>query len=159
MNTPPQGSSFGVPPGSPPFGPPPDGGPPPPGAPPPQGPPPGPYRATSGLEPHRGAAVLALGIFSIVVPLISGLCCMPAGFVGVAFGIPAILMGRADMKKYASGVMDPTGYSSTQAGYICGIIGTCIATLELLATIFVFVIYGSLIGLALLGVGAQGAGY
>jgi hypothetical protein len=107
------------------------------------------------LEPHRGALVLAFGIFSIVVPLIGGLCCLPSGLVGLAFGIPAILMGRADTKKYTAGLMDPTGYSSTQAGLICGIIGTAIAVLEGLATLFIFVLYGSLFSLALVGAAAQ----
>jgi hypothetical protein len=137
MNTPPQGSSFGEPPRQPPQAPQPLA---------PQPPHPG-----LGLEPNRGALVLALGILSIVFSVGSIFCCMPAGLIGVAFGAPAIMMGQADLAKYAAGTMDPTDQPSTHAGWICGIIGCVIAGLELLGVVFIAVVYGSLFGFALLG--------
>jgi hypothetical protein len=121
-------------------------------------PPPGPYREAPSLAPNRGALVLSLGILSIIIPLVLGICCLPAGMIGLGFGIPAILMGRADMRMYAAGTMDPTGYSSTHAGMICGIIGCVLAGLEGLAMLFVVVVYGGLMGLGILGAIAGSGG-
>jgi hypothetical protein len=66
-------------------------------------------------EPSRGPLILTLGIVSIVLPV-----------VGWIPGIAAITMGRSDQKKIRAGLMDRAGADSTQAGWICGIIGTCI---------------------------------
>jgi hypothetical protein len=66
-------------------------------------------------EPSRGSLVLTLGIISIVLPVI-----------GWIPGIAAITMGRADQKKIRAGLMDRAGADTTQAGWICGIIGTCL---------------------------------
>jgi len=70
-------------------------------------------------EPHRATLILTLGIVSIVMSLTYLL-----SFVGLILGICAWLMGQGDLKKMRSNVMDPQGYGSTQAGWICGIIGT-----------------------------------
>jgi hypothetical protein len=53
--------------------------------------------------------------------------------------------------------MDPTGYSSTQAGYICGIIGCVIAALEGIATLFIVLLYGTVILAAIGGAANSGA--
>ncbi|MAE32518.1 MAG: hypothetical protein CMO43_13180 [Verrucomicrobiales bacterium] len=64
------------------------------------------------LEPHRGALILTFGILSIV-------CCFP-------FGIAAWIMGNNDMQQIEAGMMDPSGKGITNAGKICGIIGTIV---------------------------------
>ncbi len=78
------------------------------------------------MKPHRGTTILVLGILSL-------LCC---GLLG----IPAWLMGNADLKEMAAGTMDPAGQGTTNAGKICGIIGTVIAILSSLVGIVYFVV-------------------
>src|SRR5690349_10448850 len=68
-------------------------------------------------EPHRGPLVLALGVLSLVLLSI----CFP---VGAVLGLVAWVMGQGDLRKLKRGDMDPAGQGLTQAGWICGIIGT-----------------------------------
>ncbi|MHC5011377.1 MAG: hypothetical protein ACYTG6_10560 [Planctomycetota bacterium] len=79
------------------------------------------------LKAHRGGAVLALGILGLVVCFICG--------------IFAWVMGADDLKQMRQGRMDPSGQGMTQAGMICGIIGTILAAIGLL--IFLLVGVGS----------------
>ena len=76
------------------------------------------------MQPHRGTVILVLGILSLVI-------CGPLGIV-------AWLLGSSDLKLMDAGQMDPTGRDLTQAGRVCGIIGTCILALSLLFTLGVF---------------------
>ena len=69
-------------------------------------------------EPHRGGAILTLGIIGL--PL--SCCCL-----GLVFGIIAWVMGSGDMKKIDAALMDPTGRGMTQAGMILGIIATILS--------------------------------
>jgi hypothetical protein len=69
-------------------------------------------------EPHRGTTVLTVGIISLVCLTIS---CVP---VGAILGLVAWVMGQRDLRKIKKGDMDPTGQRTTQAGWICGILGT-----------------------------------
>lgn len=62
------------------------------------------------MKPHRGTLILIFGILSIVV----------CSFLG----IPAWIMGNNDLKEMDSGLMDPAGRDNTNAGRICGMIGT-----------------------------------
>jgi hypothetical protein len=78
------------------------------------------------MKPHRGTTILVLGILSLV-------CC---GLLG----IPAWLMGNADLKEMAAGTMDPAGQGTTNAGKICGIIGTVLAILGALVGIAYLVV-------------------
>ena len=78
------------------------------------------------MKPHRGTTILVLGILSLV-------CC---GLLG----IPAWLMGNTDLKEMAAGTMDPAGQGTTNAGKICGIIGTVLAILGALVGIVYFVV-------------------
>ena len=71
-------------------------------------------------EPHRAGFVLAMGIVSLVLLLV----CWP---LSIVFGLIAWICGRADLRKMREETMDPEGESSTQAGWICGIIGTCLS--------------------------------
>jgi hypothetical protein len=67
------------------------------------------------LEPHRGTLILVLGILAFVI---CGL-----------FGIPAWIMGSADLKAMAEGRMDPEGEGMTKAGYILGIVSSVLVIL------------------------------
>lgn len=75
---------------------------------PPQQPPMG-YGQTGGaMKPHRGTAVLVLGILGLVICVICG--------------IVAWVMGNADLRDMESGRMDPSGLGMTKAGKICGMV-------------------------------------
>ena len=57
--------------------------------------------------------ILTFGILGIA-------CCFP-------LGIAAWIMGNNDMQQIEAGMMDPSGKGTTNAGKICGIIGTILA--------------------------------
>lgn len=71
-------------------------------------------------EPHRGTLVLVMGVLSIALMPICFLPSMP-------LGICAWIMGLSDLRKMRQNEMDPLGESSTQAGWICGMIGTILS--------------------------------
>jgi hypothetical protein len=85
-------------------------------------------------QPHRGAAVLTLGILSLAV----------CGIIGPF----AWIMGNIDLREMRNGRMDPAGEGLTNAGRICGIIATCF-------TAAIILLYGSMFLL----VGAAGMGF
>jgi len=78
------------------------------------------------MKPHRGTLILVLGILSLVV-------CGP-------LGIAAWVMGSGDLKQMDAGTMDPGGRGNTQAGKICGIIGTILMIIGLCIGILFFAI-------------------
>jgi hypothetical protein len=81
------------------------------------------------MKAHRGTLVLILGILSLI-------CC---GLLG----IPAWIMGNADLKEMSAGTMDPSGQGTTNAGKICGIIGTILGALQLLGlALYILVLLG-----------------
>jgi hypothetical protein len=82
------------------------------------------------MKPHRGGAILALGIIGIVVCFITG--------------IIAWVMGSNDLKEMDAGIRDKSGYSLTKAGMICGIIGVILSILGIFWTIFVIGLSGVL---------------
>ncbi len=69
------------------------------------------------VEPHRGGAVLTLGILGLVVCFICG--------------IIAWTMANDDLRKMRAGTMDASGESMTSAGRICGIISVVLAAVGL----------------------------
>lgn len=83
-----------------------------------------PYRANirRDSEPHRGTMVLVFGILSIVLGTTVFL-----SLVALPMGIAAWVMGGRDLRKMRMNQMDPQGEGMTQAGWICGIIGTIIS--------------------------------
>lgn len=100
-----------------------------------------PYLDTSGYAPpgtprhvipHRGSTVLTLGILGIITSLAGCGCCILFAPVGLAFSIPALVMGAADMKAIKEGRMDPSGATETHAGWICGIVGVGLMGIGLL---------------------------
>lgn len=72
-------------------------------------------------DPHRGTLILVLGILSLVLSCI-----------GLPLGIAAVIMGRRDLKRMDAGEVDPDGRGLTQAGWICGIVGTIMQSLTAL---------------------------
>jgi hypothetical protein len=99
----------------------------------PQGTPQGQVQPTPGttpMRPHRGGAILALGIIGIVVCFITG--------------IIAWVMGSGDLKEMDAGTRDPEGYSLTKAGMICGIISVVLAILSIFWVFFVIGLSGFL---------------
>jgi hypothetical protein len=75
-------------------------------------------------EPDRGSVVLTLGIISLVCMV---LCILSP--IGLILGLTSWVMGQKDLRKMRRGDMDPRGEGTTQAGWICGIIGTILNTL------------------------------
>jgi len=69
-------------------------------------------------RPHRGGAILALGIIGI--------------FPCFICGIIAWVLGNDDLRQMRAGIMDRSGDGMTQAGRICGIIGTIFGVLGFL---------------------------
>jgi len=94
-------------------------------------------------EPHRGTLILVLGIVSIVLSSLSACSYGVLGIFGLIMGICVWVMGQKDLKKMKSNVMDPQGMGSTQAGWICGIIGTAFGAIGFLILLCVigFVIF------------------
>jgi predicted Zn finger-like uncharacterized protein len=76
-------------------------------------------------EPDRGTVVLTLGILSLVSLAI----CAFFPLIGAILGLIAWIMGQTDLRKMRKGDMDPNGQGMTQAGWICGIIGTILNSL------------------------------
>lgn len=76
--------------------------------------------------PHRGAAILTLGILGICVIFVCG--------------IIAWVLGRADLKAMAEGRMDPRGEGLTRAGVICGIVGTCLGVVAIVFVVWMLTV-------------------
>lgn len=70
------------------------------------------------MRPHRGVTILVFGILGLV------LCQL--------FGIAAWVMGNEDLKEMNAGRMDLSGRDLTNAGRICGMIGSSILIFQLL---------------------------
>lgn len=83
------------------------------------------------MRPHRGALILVFGILSFVV------CPF--------FGIAAWVMGNSDLRDMAAGRIDPSGRDLTQAGRICGMVGTLLVLIPMVIVIF------AAIGMAMFG--------
>ena len=77
-------------------------------------------------QPHRGTLVLVLGILGLV-------CCPLTGPV-------AWSMANGDLKQMDAGTMDASGRSNTNAGKICGIIGTVLFALGILLGVGLFLL-------------------
>ena len=78
------------------------------------------------MKPHRGTLILVLGILGLVV-------CAP-------LAIAAWVMGSGDLKQIDAGTMDPSGRGTTQAGKICGIIGTILLIIGVIICGILFLI-------------------
>jgi hypothetical protein len=85
------------------------------------------------MKPHRATTILVLGILSLVL-------CAPLGIV-------AWIMGNADLREMDAGMMDPSGRSTTNAGRICGIIGTVLLGIGIVVFVLAMVL-GMVAGVA-----------
>jgi hypothetical protein len=79
------------------------------------------------MKPHRGVLILVLGVLGLVG-------------CGIFTAIPAWVMGSGDLKAMAAGTMDPSGQSMTNAGRICGMIGTILAIVAVVVVIVLLAI-------------------
>ena len=77
---------------------------------------------TMPTNPGRGTLILVLGILSLV-------CCSPLGPV-------AWIMGSGDLKRIEAGEISREAKGLTQAGMICGIIGTGLLVLGIIWMVF-----------------------
>jgi hypothetical protein len=77
-----------------------------------------PYRR---VRPHRGSAVMTLGIIGLV------LFCIP--LAGWTLGGVALAMGNNDLSEMNRGLMDESGRGATNAGRVCGIIAVVLSSL------------------------------
>lgn len=98
-----------------------------------------------GFHPNRAGTVLTLGIISVVSSGLGVLSCCCGCFAvlpiaGIGFGIPAWIMGKADLEKMTQGIMDPTGYSNTKTGMTTGMIGTILGAIMLIGTIVLVIL-------------------
>ena len=74
--------------------------------------------------------ILVLGIISIASVVLNA--CYVGVLIGLPLGITAWALGSGDLRKIKKGEMDEEGLGMTQAGWICGIIGTILQSLVLL---------------------------
>jgi predicted Zn finger-like uncharacterized protein len=82
------------------------------------------------LLPHRGGAVLTLGIVGLVLTV------MPAvPLAGLICAIIAWVMGNTDLAEMRAGRMDREGEGQTNAGRICGIVAV---VLHIVGVLLVF---------------------
>jgi hypothetical protein len=81
------------------------------------------------MKPHRGTLILVLGILGIVM----------CGLIG----IPAWIMGNADLREMDAGRMDPSGRSTTNAGKICGIVGVILSILMIIGGVLFALSFGA----------------
>jgi hypothetical protein len=73
---------------------------------------------------------MILGILSLVLMFLP--------MVGFPCGLTAWVMGQSDMRKMREHAMDPDGMTTTQAGHVCGIIGTVLSGLMLMGCAAMF---------------------
>lgn len=83
-------------------------------------------RRGRGGAPHRGPLILVLSIIGLVMLMFCAVLTLP-------FCLPAWLMANRDLRLMRAGQMDDEGEGLTQAGRICGIIGTILGGLVFLA--------------------------
>lgn len=78
------------------------------------------------MRPHRGVTVLVFGILGL-------LACQ-------LFGIAAWVMGNEDLRQMDAGWMDPSGRDMTNAGRICGMIGTAMLIIPAIFIVLMLVL-------------------
>lgn len=98
---------------------------PPPPPPPQYGAPPPPPGGGAPANHPRATLILVLGILSIP-------CC------GLFTGIPAIILGNTAKKEIAASGGTIGGAGAVNAGFICGIIGTVLSVIGIIANIAIY---------------------
>jgi hypothetical protein len=74
-------------------------------------------------EPHRASTVLVLGVLSLACLLFFFIPILPA-LIAIILGGIGWYMGHVDLRRMREDTMDPSGRNTTQAGWVCSIIGT-----------------------------------
>ncbi len=82
------------------------------------------------MQPHRGTMILLLGILA---------CCGGC----VLTGLPAWVMANRDLGLMSAGRMDAEGRGLTEAGKVCGIIGTALTGVAFLTMVIIATHQGS----------------
>lgn len=67
------------------------------------------------IHPHRGGALLAFGILSLIPP-----------FMALPFGLSAWVMAKNDLRDMGAGRMDRSGQQMTKAAQACAALGASI---------------------------------
>jgi len=93
------------------------------------------------LEPHRGGTVMGLGLTGLIMTPVGWLCCNLLCLVALVMCIAAWVMGAQDLRAMRAGTMDPEGRGNTNAGYVCGIIGTILNALTIVIGGIVLVVF------------------
>lgn len=123
-----------------------------------------------GGAPGRGGMLLAFGIISIVLFVVSlvvgfggsllipfaGFCIPVFDIIGLVLGILAWMMGSGDLKKIRAGTISRSAEGNTKIGFITGIIGTVLNALSLLCSCILLII-GLVMGAAVLGLAGAAA--
>jgi hypothetical protein len=85
---------------------------------------------------------------SIVCAALGAVTVGGCGIFGLPLGIVAWVLGYRDLRKMRVQMMDAEGYGPTQAGWICGIIGTIMSGLALFCLLgylgFLFTMIGTM---------------
>jgi hypothetical protein len=94
----------------------------------------------SGMAPQNlpnATVALVLGILSI-----PGCCCY--GILGLILGIIAIVLSKGDINKFqlSPGVYTTSSLKNAKAAKVCGIIGTILGSIYLIAIIIFIVVFG-----------------
>lgn len=91
-----------------------------------------PHQTAEGIgavEPHRGPVILSFGIISFAASIFGLVCSLAYGIgiigilAGVGFGWAGTTMGRTDLEKIKSGLMDGAGHQQTNLGVVFSRIG------------------------------------
>ena len=83
---------------------------------------------TPGAAPQNNTKA----IISLVLGILSLLCC------GFFAGIPAIIVGRSEVKAIDEGRSDPANRNLAQIGWILGLVGTILSAIGALVYIGIF---------------------
>jgi hypothetical protein len=115
----------------------------------PPGPPPG-----AGQD--RGTLILVLSLASFLVMFFGCSMCGPLSLLSLGLSIPALVMARRDLAAIDAGTLSPNARSATHTGMIVAIVSTVLSALIGVVMIVLVLLYGGLIGFALLQQGGAG---
>jgi hypothetical protein len=102
-------------------------------------------------EPDRSALVLILGSMGILTIFFGCMICGPLALGALGFSIPAILMGKKDLKAIQDGRMSPNSRDATMIGYVLGIVSAAMSLLLGIVFVVIFAFYGAVIIAAIVG--------
>lgn len=89
-------------------------------------------------SPNSGENTKA--VVSLILGILSLVCC------GFFSGIPAIIIGRSEIRAIDEGRSDESNRAFSKVGMILGIIGTIISTLRILIYVLLFIFFAIIFG-------------